>query len=456
MSSNIAKTLIGVINDQAYRLGIELNKKYTSEQSQFLSKHSIATIYGFDHWCNMIYFINTEENPNRHENFAHVALHPRNTEFTSPEFINFWEDKKINLAKVLKIKPTIGDTTFEEKYNGDELSNYLAKMYGFKSMSEVWSTLKFHIDYKDNYYSLFDCRKKELLINIAFKPENSNFLQEVIVNQLSFGKTLVACPKEWFKYEFDWSTISIAEDFKERDSFYGWTQERLISLFVDEIKDKFGNYISINTAKELLGAIIPIMMHDNKNNGYPISIHSFCEILKLKNLLLIIGDNYYPNEIQNLAKSYLISLGHEFKSTYSTLNTSVQKKHDSGSMLVSHAVFGLSSLFESDKFSISDDLILIDMESIGYYSKYEQKNKGISISNDIISQLALMEEQSMIIIYDSKECPVDNQYIDSIRIYCELKNHVFIIVSNDNLNKFNIKNTINVTKDGEIIEFILE
>lgn len=456
MSSNIAKTLIKVINDQAYRLGIELKKKYSHEQAQFLSKHAIATIYGFDHWCNMIFFINTNENPKAHERFDHVALHPRNIEFTSPEFINLWEDKKILLAKVLRIKPTINaESTFKEKYTGDELSNYLAKMYGFQSMSQVWSNLKFHVNHNDKYYSLFDCKNKELLIQIDFKPESSDFLQEIIINHLSYGKALAVAPKEWFKYEFDCSTIAIAEDYKRRGPFYAWTVKRLTNLFIDETISKFGNFVTINTAKELLQTIIPIMMYDNEKSSFRISMQSFCEILKLKNLLLIIGDSYYPYELQLLAREYIESLGHVFDGTYSTLNSHVQKKHDNGAMLVSHSVFSLSALFETDQFSISDELRLIDVENIGYFSKYVQKSKGVNVSNDIISEISLMGKETMVLLFDSKDSPVDPEYINPIRDFCRLKKMIFTIITDDKSNNFKIDNKLKVEKNGEIIDFIL-
>lgn len=455
MSSNIAKTLIGVVNDQAFRLGLELKKKYSEEQSQFLSKHSVASVYGFDHWCNMIFYINTSEYPLSHSEFRDVALHPKNMEFDSPAFINFWDKKKERLAKVLHIKPSEIKKTKDDYYTGDELSNYLAKMYGFKSMSELWSNVKFHIEYKDKYYSIFDLKNKELLINIDFQPTDSEFLQPLIINHLSFGQTLAVAPKEWFKYEFDYSSISISEEYQRKGAFYGWTVKRLKNLFLNEIKSKFGNFFTLKSAENLLDIIIPIMMYDNSKNGYPINMHSFCEILKLKSLLLIIGDKYYPKALQFLVKDYIESLGHSFEGRYSTLNMETQRKHDQAAMLISHSVFTLSSLFEGDGFSISNDLRLIDAESIGYLSKHEQKTKGVNLSNDIISELSLMNDKSMVIIFDTKTNPVDENYIVPLREYCKIKKISFVLISDDNSNNFDIKNTTNITKDGDFVNFIL-
>lgn len=456
MSQEISKTLIKVISEQAFRLGLELKKKYGEDQSQFLSKHSVASVYGFEHWCNMIHFIRTNEEPLSYSDFRDVDLHPKNISFESPDFINFWDIKKERLGKVLNIKPSIYLDSPAESYTGDELSNYLAKMYGFTSMSELWSNLKYHIQYRGKYYSLFDTKDKELLINIGFKPKNSEFLQDLIINHLNFGKTLVVGPKEWFKYEFDYSNIRMAEDYVNKDAFYGWTIQRLINLFLSDIKHRFGNYVTHETAKNILEVIIPIMVFDYLKAGYPINMIAFCEILKLKNLLLIIGDPYYPKALQFLVKDYLKSLGHEFKDTFSTLNEKVQKKHDNGAMLISHSVFNLSSLFEHNGFSVSDDLRIIDAENIGYFSKFEQKNRGINISDEIISELALLDKKAMVIIFDSVENPVDENYITPIREYCKLKNMIFTIVSEGDTNRFSIKNKIKISEKAEIMDFILE
>lgn len=455
MQNAISKTLLKVINEQSLRLGQELKKKYGEEQAQFLSKHSVAKIYGFDHWCNMIHFINSNKDPLSHEDFRDVDLHPKNINFQSPEFINFWEIKKERISEVLNIKPSNLPESPVESYTGDEISNYLAKMYGFKSMSELWTSLKYHFEYEGKYYSIFDQREKELFIHIDFEPKNSEFIQDIIINHLNFGSTYFVGPKEWFKYEFDYSSVKISDSYKNKDSFYGWTVKRMTNLFLNDIKSKFGNYVTTHSAKNLLETIIPILMFDNHKSGYPINMHSFCEILKLKSLLLIVGDNHYPKALQFLVKEYLESIGHDFKNGYSSLNKQIQKKHDNGAMLISHSIFTLSSLFEHTDFSISEDLIILDAESIGYFSKFEQKILGINVSNEIINDLSIMDEKSMVVLFDDLNNPVDENYIDPIRDYCKLKNMLFVLLSNNKENKYGIKNYIEIKENAEISSFIL-
>lgn len=450
MSELLKNTLVQVLTKQADRLAKELCRKHNPQQAQFLAKQCVSAVYGFDHWANMSYFIRTNDNPYEDSIFEHAFLHPKTITNTSLSFINTWEEKKDKIAHALgkSIKKST-ELSFNEYYNGDECSRYLAKMYGFSSMSDIWLNIKYHFEKNGTYTSIFDLKRNEIKLILKSTPDNSRFIEEIIRNQSRIGQTLFIGPKEWFKFEMDSSSISLSEKYLSISPFYGWTTERILDLFINDIKHRFGQFITFELSKILLETIIPILVYDLNNYSIDISMDAFCEVLKLKNLLMIVGDTTYPACIQDRVQRYLKEIGYVDISNDNIVPEKIHQKHDHASMLVSSTVFNLNNYFNSNYFGLCDDVILIDAENYGAMEKHELEHKSLNFANDVIDHASYLKESSMILIYDTNANPSSEYQIESIIKYCRIKSFAFVLLT-DNPDKYDLQSSAVIDNDGEL------
>lgn len=451
----IKETIKKVLYDQAYRLSKSLLESYGEHQASFLSKHGVASIYGFRHWADMMYFISITDNILETKQFEHVFLHPKTIKTGTIGFINYWQEKIVRLNKALNINSLPSKMGDDFLIRTDRTSTYLANTYGFKSMSDVYMNLRYHFQKSNKCFSINEMKNKELVIVIDFIPSSISFINEILTNQGAFGQTLCVTPKEWFKYELDASTADMSAFNQRKKILHGWTVGRIIRLLDREIKDKFGNYLCYSDAKSLLEAIVPILIYDSQKSGIEIEINSICEITKLRNILIAEGDYFYPEPLRFLIREYLSDIGVNLSDHSSKISKSVQRKHDQAVMLVASATFSLSSIFSPNSFSISDALIILDAESYGKLEKHEVDLSSTKLCQDIIDEVSNFSTGSMLVIYDTSPTCSSEFGIGEIRDYCKEKQICFLLVTNKNGYKHGIKNTVEIAEDGEILDIKL-